>query len=505
MNGRFRLLIFLFCLAILVPATLQTSAQGGWQSKLEPGLWQTAVSQPATQFILFLSEQADLSAAAHLPTKEAKGAWVYQQLTAAANRTQPAIISLLEQANAPYKPFWIANMILVTGDATLLSQLARRPDVTAVYANPTVQMALPTTPTTPAAQPAQVTAVQPNLTQINADYAWNNGITGEGIVIGGQDTGYQWDHPALKNQYRGWNAATQTADHNYNWHDAFNDNPCGFSTPQPCDDNSHGTHTMGIMVGSDGGINQIGVAPGAKWIGCRNMDSGVGTPASYAECYQWFVAPTDLNDQNPDPTKAPHVINNSWVCPPSEGCTTPDVLLAVVENVRAAGIITVHAAGNSGPGCGTINTPPSIYEGSFTVGNVDSSDVIHSSSSRGPAMFGTTTYTYLKPNVVAPGTYIYSAVLGSGYGIKTGTSMAAPHVAGMIALLLEAEPSLIGQVDMVEALVEQTAVSLTTTDSCGGDTPTTIPNHTYGYGRIDTQALLTHSVNKQFLPVVIAP
>jgi subtilisin family serine protease len=262
---------------------------------------------------------------------------------------------------------------------------------------------------------------------------------------------------------------------------------------------------MGIMVGSDGGINQIGVAPGAKWIGCRNMDSGVGTPASYAECYQWFVAPTDLNDQNPDPTKAPHVINNSWVCPPSEGCTTPDVLLAVVENVRAAGIITVHAAGNSGPGCGTINTPPSIYEGSFTVGNVDSSDVIHSSSSRGPAMFGTTTYTYLKPNVVAPGTYIYSAVLGSGYGIKTGTSMAAPHVAGMIALLLEAEPSLIGQVDMVEALVEQTAVSLTTTDSCGGDTPTTIPNHTYGYGRIDTQALLTHSVNKQFLPVVIAP
>ena len=82
---------------------------------------------------------------------------------------------------------------------------------------------------------------------------------------------------------------------------------------------------MGTMVGDDGAGNQIGVAPGAKWIGCRNMNEGDGTPATYSECFQWFIAPTDLNNQFPNPTLAPHVINNSWGCPPSEGCTDPDV------------------------------------------------------------------------------------------------------------------------------------------------------------------------------------
>jgi len=136
---------------------------------------------------------------------------------------------------------------------------------------------------------------------------------------------------------------TMTADHNYNWHDAIHENNphtppgnlCGFNSLEPCDDHGHGTHTMGTMVGDDGGANQIGMAPGARWIGCRNMEEGWGTPATYAECYQWFIAPTDLNDQNPDPAMAPHVINNSWACPPSEGCTDPNVLLTVVQNVLA--------------------------------------------------------------------------------------------------------------------------------------------------------------------------
>ena len=221
------------------------------------------------------------------------------------------------------------------------------------------------------------TGIEPNITQVGAPAVfWSAGFTGQGVVVGGEDTGYQWQHPALKNQYRGWNGAS--ADHNYNWHDAIHTGGgiCGPDSPEPCDDTDHGTHTMGTMVGDDGGSNQIGMAPGARWIGCRNMDQGVGKPSTYAECFQWFVAPTDLNEQNPDPTKAPDVINNSWSCPVSEGCTNPNVLRAVVEHVRAAGILVVVSAGNSGSSCATVNTPAAIYDASFSVGAVDANNNI---------------------------------------------------------------------------------------------------------------------------------
>ncbi len=154
---------------------------------------------------------------------------------------------------------------------------------------------------------------------------WNLGFTGTGIVVGNQDTGMRWTHDALKPHYRGWDGAN--ADHNYNWHDSIHadingngTNPCGFNAMAPCDDHGHGTHTTGTAVGDDGAGNQIGVAPGAKWIGCHNMDEGVGRPETYTECFQWFIAPTDLAGQNADPTKRPHVMNNSWGCPTSELC-----------------------------------------------------------------------------------------------------------------------------------------------------------------------------------------
>lgn len=470
---------FLFLLLANLPQPTQAAA---WTAKVDPWVLETAVAQPQTEFLVYLTEQADLSGAAAIRGKEAKGQYVYERLTAVAAQTQPALIQTLEAAGAGYQPFWIANMIWVRGDAALVANLAGRPDVARLYANPTVQTPLPA----PAATTAALEAVEWGIAKVNAPAVWAAGFTGQGIVIGGQDTGYQWDHQALKNQYRGWDGSV--ADHNYNWHDAIHvgGSICGADSPVPCDDHNHGTHTMGTMVGDDGGVNQIGMAPGARWIGCRNMNNGDGTPATYAECYQWFIAPTDLNGDNPDPTKAPHVINNSWGCPASEGCTDPNVLVTVVNNVRAAGIVTVHSAGNSGSACGTVNTPAGIYDASFTVGATNSVDEIAGFSSRGPVTVDGSNRP--KPDISAPGVSVRSSVRNGGYGTSSGTSMAGPHVAGLVALLLSARPDLIGDVDAIEAVMMTTAVPRTTVQTCGGVPGSQIPNNTYRWGRIDAWA-----------------
>jgi hypothetical protein len=245
---------------------------------------------------------------------------------------------------------------------------------------------------------------------------------------------------------------------------------------------------MGTIVGDDDAGNQIGVAPGARWIGCRNMDNGYGTPATYAECFEFFLAPYPVGgDPFADgvPSLAPHVINNSWTCPPSEGCE-PDTLQTVVENVRAAGIVVVASAGNNGPTCSTVNSPIAIYDAAFSAGASNSSDGIASFSSRGPVAVGGS--GRLKPDVAAPGVGVRSSVPGGGYGTKSGTSMAGPHVAGTVALLWSAAPRLVGHVDTTEWIIAQTARPRTTPQGCGGDGPDDVPNNVYGWGIVDALA-----------------
>ncbi|MFN3308412.1 MAG: S8 family serine peptidase, partial [Anaerolineales bacterium] len=277
---------------------------------------------------------------------------------------------------------------------------------------------------------------------------------------------------------------------------------CPYNSPAPCDDHGHGTHTMGTMVGLDGS-NQIGMAPKARWIGCRNMDQGVGTPATYAECFQWFIAPTRLDGSDPNPALAPDVINNSWSCPPEEGCTDPNVLKSVVEAVRAAGILTVQSAGNSGSGCASVKDPAAIYAASLSVGATDSSDTIASFSSRGPVTVDGS--NRLKPNVVAPGVWVRSSI-PSGYGYTSGTSMAAPHVAGLAALIISARPYLKGQADVIENIILSTARPLNTTETCGGIPGSQVPNNTYGWGRIDAwaaiQQVLTFPLYTTYFPFI---
>jgi subtilisin family serine protease len=341
------------------------------------------------------------------------------------------------------------------------------------------------------------------VAKIRAPEVWAAGITGQGVVIGGEDTGYRWAHPALKPHYRGWDGTT--AEHDYNWHDAIHvaNSSCPADSPAPCDDHGHGTHTAGTFAGGDGGSNQIGVAPGAKWIGCRNMNAGNGTPATYIECMQWMMAPSDRAGNNPDPDLAPDIISNSWTCPASEGCTVGNELAQAVGHLTTAGILFVAAAGNEGPQCSTIQDPPATYTSSFTIGATDINDRLAGYSSRGPVNLGPVSNAKTgKVDISAPGSNVRSAYSATGYASLSGTSMATPHVAGAAALIMSAAPWLKGQPAKVMQLLRQTAqrtgitnTSDQTNQACGRVTAATWPNPMIGWGRLDAYAAYQAAVH----------
>jgi len=486
--------LFLFCPAI---GSLAQNNEKAFLEKAKPDLIRD-FNNGKNEFWILFNEQADVSGAYLLNTKEEKGEYVYQKLTSTADRVQPVFYSLLDKKGVEYQTYWIVNAIYVKGDIELAKEIAAYPEVKELLPNVKIVAEKTIDPAEEgiAKQDAtSVNAIEWGLTKVKAPSVWALGYKGQGVVISGHDTGYDWNHAAIKKAYRGWNGST--ADHNFNWHDAVHSGggSCGANSKQPCDDQQHGTHTMGTMVGDDGAGNQVGMAPSAKWIGCRNMNVGAGTPATYIECFQWLLAPTDLNNQNPTPSKAPHVINNSWGCDAAEGCNTSNFsnMETVVKNLVAAGVVVVVSAGNSGSGCNTVETPAAIFEASFTVGSTTSSDDMSSFSSRGNVKIDGS--NRIKPNVSAPGSGVRSSVPGGGYSSMSGTSMAGPHVAGAVALLISAAPGLAGKVDSIESILQKTAVHITTTQTCNGTSPSTFPNNTVGHGRIDILAAVNYVIS----------
>ena len=327
-------------------------------SKISENAWILAQEGQNVDVIVLLNQQADLYDLNHLVDRQERNAYVYKALFENTETSQVAIRKWLDKRGVPYRSFYIVNALQLLTDVDLLVELSQRTDVKRVITNPQVPLAVQPSVHSPAIESVQVvTGIEWGVQRIQAPQVWDMGFRGEGVRVAGQDTGYDWDHPALINSYQGWDGIT--ANHDYAWHDAIHSGggSCGVDSPVPCDDHWHGTHTMGTIVG-DTGTDQIGVAPGARWIGCRNMSQGVGTPASYAECFQFFMAPYPVTGTFAlgDPTMAPDVINNSWSCPLSEGCDSGNIafLQQVVDNVRAAGIMVVSSAGNDGSACGTV-------------------------------------------------------------------------------------------------------------------------------------------------------
>ena len=469
-------------LAVLLFAIAGLAAAAG----VDPALIAKARRDGAVD-VLIVPRAGTVLDAKRLPLeRKARLHAAHAALGANAARAQHGIARALRDAAIEYRAFAIANAVHAKLTPAMLRTIAARADVAAIVANTAFRADLPKP------EPASAKAPTFNLTAAGATALWAQGVRGEGIVVAGQDTGYQWDHPALREAYRGYSAAGTS--HAYAWHDSIHaqvnptdsQNACGYDSPAPCDDDGHGTHTMGIVVGDDGGANQTGMAPDARWIGCRNMDQGWGSPATYLECLDWFLAPTNADGLAPNPSMAPHVINNSWGCPAYEGCDEAQsaLLAEAVRNLRAAGILFVASAGNGGSGCGTVIDAPAGFDAAFAIGAASDNGSIASFSSRGPTPEG-----LLKPDITAPGVSIRSSVPTSTYANLSGTSMASPHVAGAAALILSAAPHLIGRPDELERVLRGGASPrMQAGQDCGGYSGAAVPNAVHGHGFLDTVA-----------------
>lgn len=308
-----------------------------------------------------------------------------------------------------------------------------------------------------------------NVARVNAPAAWAAGVTGQGIVIGSIDTGANVGHEALKARYRGTNAdGSLTHDHNYA---DFVDR-----VPTPQDPRDHGSHTIGTMVGGTAD-RIIGIAPGARFIAARGIGLvGRTKQSDLLASLNWMIAPTDASGANPDPSLAPDIVSNSWGYPQG---ALPYFRTAVTA-LAAAGIVPVFAAGNEGPKAASMRAP-ATYPEALSVAATDANDAAATFSSRGPGPIKTPDGSPVqKPDVAAPGVDVLSATgrAPDAYMRMSGTSMAAPAVSGVAALLLSKYPNL---------TVAQVRQALTASAKDLGDAG---PDTTFGYGRVDAAAAL---------------
>lgn len=455
---------------------------------IEPELTNQLARDSSIGYMIYFEEQPDLSAAYTMNWEE-RGKYVLETLQAAAEKSQQDVRDYLDKNGVEYKSFWIDNIIVVEeSNRAIFNDLKLFSEIEALRARRSMELITPEK----VSAANNILAVEENISHVQAPAVWSLGYTGERIVVANIDTGVRYTHDALLPHYRG-NLGGSIYDHDYNWWD-----PSGVYTTSPGDTNGHGSHTMGIMIGDDNAGNQIGIAPGAEWMACRGCPSSC--PDAYLlECAQFITAPTDLNGANADASKRPNIVNNSW-----GDCDTAydDWYQDVVDAWQAAGIFPVFSNGNAGncgytfpPGLDTVGNP-ARYGNVTSVGSSGKSDGLYATHSNwGPTDNADTInprgYPYLKPQVIAPGVSIRSAYRydDTSYLGMTGTSMSAPHVSGLIALMWDAAPCLIGDYANTETIIEQTATAIPyDTGGTPPPGPGNVPNYATGWGEINALA-----------------
>ncbi len=369
---------------------------------------------------------------------------IMRSLRARAERTQRAVTRDL---HGPLHRFWLVNAVSGRASAGEIRRLAASPGVRAVELDAPERLAAlsPASPSGDAANWA--------VAAVGAPAAWALGATGAGQLVGSIDTGVDPTTPDLAGKVAAW-------------HDFVG------GQPAPYDDSGHGTFTIGEMVGSAG--SDSGVAPGARAVVAKAFDAqGNAAPSALLAAAQWMTDP----DGNPATADYPTVINNSWASPDAnETWFRP-----LVQNWLALGIVPVFAAGNFGPGPGSVASPAS-YPEVVAVGAIDARGSVADFSGRGPVVWqnrdgnGPAAGTVLaKPDLVAPGVQVPGDV-GADSLLGSGTSMAAPYVAGIVALMRQVSPGL--PAGQVADILRQSAQDL---GPAG-------PDPDYGYGLVNASA-----------------
>ena len=384
-----------------------------------------------------------------LTDRSARDTRLVQALRDKAAATQGAHrVFLQNQGAREFRELWAINGFAVTARAVVIRQLAARPGIGRIRLDSTLQA--PVTSLGSAAPPEW------NLSAVQAPQLWSLGFTGSGIVVANMDTGVDPAHPDLAAKWRGGNNS---------WYDPHGQHPT------PYDPTGHGTQTMGIMVGGSAGGTAIGVAPDARWIAAKLYDdAGVARYSDIHLAFQWLLDP----DGDPNTVDAPDVVNASWGLVGTAGQCINEFSIDIGV-LKTAGIAFAFAAGNDGPAPLTSLSPANDPQG-FAAGAVDPTLAIAGFSSRGQSACDGSIY----PELVAPGVNVWTADLSFGglplYTAVTGTSFAAPHAAGAMALLAGAFPN--ASVGQLEAALTGSARDLGVTGE----------DNSYGYGLADVQA-----------------
>lgn len=477
---------------LLLPVLCQrggmTSAIAGEIDSDLQGILESTTPEQVVSVLVYLDDRVNLSAITHeMDNRDAtlrqRHEVVVRALQEKATATQGDLIARLSRLEAngkieDFKPFWITNAIRVDATKAEIEEIAARSDVARIYYNYNIELIEPVEIRED--DGGLITVVEPGVDAVRAPEVWALGITGAGVLVANMDTGVDGDHPALADRWAGVADPRYAGHPEWAWYD-----PYAGQNDFPYDDGGHGTHTMGSVTGASPTTGDtVGVAPGAYWIASAPIDRGGGIPRTVSDAilsFEWMVDPDGDPGTNWD---VPAVCSNSWGLTTGHGYPPCDELFwSYLDACEAAGTVILFSAGNEA--FSGLRRPADRATDDYRTCAVAAVDAnypnwpIADFSSRGPTYCTPGGGAAIKPDIAAPGVSVRSCYPGGGYTTMSGTSMASPHVNGVVALMRQVNPNL--SVEMIKQIIYDTAYDL-------GDPG---EDNYYGWGMIDAFEAVT--------------